>query len=66
MLQSSEELIVSERDAFILRLKLDVLQFVKQAAELENRSIPNFVETGLIAEKRWREAQFAPKSKLPV
>ena len=48
---------MSERDAFTLRLKPDVFQFVKEAAEDENRSIPNFVETMLIAEKRRREAQ---------
>jgi len=52
---------MSERDAFTLRLKPDVLRFVKQAAEDENRSIPNYVETVLIAEKRRREAQASPK-----
>lgn len=57
---------MSERDAFTLRLKPDVLHFVKQAAEEENRSIPNFVETVLIAEKRRREAQVSPKSDTPV
>ncbi len=57
---------MSERDAFTLRLKPDVLQFVKQAAEEENRSIPNFVETVLIAEKRRREAQVPPKWETPV
>ena len=51
---------MSERDAFTLRLKPDVLRFVKEAAEEENRSIPNFVETVLIAEKRRREARAAP------
>lgn len=54
---------MSERDAFTLRLKPDVLQFVKEAAEAENRSVPNFVETVLIAEKRRREAQAARSSK---
>lgn len=48
---------MSERDAFTLRLKPDLLQFVKEAADEENRSVPNFVETILIAEKRRREAQ---------
>lgn len=52
---------MSERDAFTLRLKPDILRFVKQAAEDENRSIPNYVETVLIAEKRRREAQASPK-----
>lgn len=46
----------SERDAFTLRLKSEVFAFVKHAAEDENRSIPNFVETVLLAEKRRREA----------
>ena len=54
---------MSERDAFTLRLKPDVLRFVKEAAEDENRSIPNFVETVLIAEKRRREAQKARMSE---
>ena len=44
-----------ERDAFTLRLKPEVLSFVKQAAEEENRSVPNFVETVLLSEKRRRE-----------
>ena len=46
-----------ERDAFTLRLKPELLSFVKQAAEEENRSMPNFVETVLLNEKRRREAQ---------
>jgi len=60
------ETTMSERDAFTLRLKPDVLQFVKQTADEENRSVPNFVETVLIAEKRRREAQVPPKSETPV
>ncbi len=44
----------TERDAFTLRLKPEVLSFVRQAAEEENRSIPNFVETVLLAEKKRR------------
>ena len=48
-----------ERDAFTLRLKPELLSFVKQAAEEENRSMPNFVETVLLNEKRRREAQSA-------
>ena len=51
------EVRMSERDAFTLRLKPDLLQFVKEMAEKENRSIPNFVETVLIGEKRRRQAQ---------
>lgn len=55
---------MSERDAFTLRLKPDVLRFVQEAAEEENRTVPNFVETVLIAEKRRREAQAARASKV--
>ena len=47
----------TERDAFTLRLKPEVLSFVRQAAEEENRSVPNFVETVLLAEKKRRETQ---------
>jgi len=57
---------MSERDAFTLRLKPDILRFVRQAADQENRSIPNFVETVLIAEKRRREGHVPPKSETPV
>lgn len=39
-----------------MRLKPEVFAFVKHAAEDENRSIPNFVETVLLSEKRRREA----------
>ena len=42
---------MSERDAFTLRLKPDLLRFVKEAAEDQNRSVPNNVETVLLAEK---------------
>lgn len=53
---------MSEREAFTLRLKPDLLAFVTRASEEENRSVPNFVETVLIAEKRRREAQVTPVS----
>jgi len=66
MPHDAKETTMSERDAFTLRLKPDVFQFVKRAAEKENRSIPNFVETVLIAEKRRREAQVPPESETPV
>ena len=52
-----------EGSAFTVRLKPDVLRFVQQAAEKENCSIPNFVETVLIAEKHRREAQASSKSE---
>lgn len=57
-----QEEAMSERDAFTLRLKPDLLRFVREAAEEENRSIPNFVETVLLTEKRMREARSKPAS----
>ncbi len=53
----------SERDAFTLRLKPELFAFVKDAAEEENRSVPNFVETVLLADKRRREALNAPSGE---
>ena len=53
---------MSERDAFTLRLKPALLQFVKEAAEEENRSVPNYVETVLLAEKKRQEAKAAKPS----
>ena len=50
---------MSERDAFTLRLKPDLLRFVKEAAEDQNRSVPNYVETVLLAEKKRRDAKAA-------
>lgn len=54
---------MAERDAFTLRLRPDLLRFVQDAADEENRSVPNFVETVLIAEKRRREAQVTSPAK---
>jgi len=48
---------MSERDAFTLRLKPRLLRFVKEAAEEQNRSVPNYVETVLLVEKKRHEAQ---------
>jgi len=48
---------MSERDAFTLRLKPALLCFVKEAADEQNRSVPNYVETVLLAEKKRHEAQ---------
>ncbi len=48
---------MSERDAFTLRLKPDLLRFVKEAAEDQNRSVPNYVETVLLAEKRRQDVK---------
>ncbi len=48
---------MSERDAFTLRLKPTLLRFVKEVADEQNRSVPNYVETVLLAEKKRHEAQ---------
>jgi len=53
--------LVAERDAFTLRLKPDLLSFVRQAAAEENRSVPNLVETILLAEMRRRSTQATPR-----
>ncbi len=53
---------MSERDAFTLRLKPDLLRFVKEAAEDQNRSGPNYVETVLLAEKKRQSAKAARPS----
>lgn len=50
---------MSERDAFTLRLKPTLLRFVKEAAEEQNRSVPNYVETVLLAEKKRHEVLLA-------
>ncbi len=50
---------MSERDAFTLRLKPALLRFVKEAAEEQNRSVPNYVETVLLAGKKRHEGQLA-------
>jgi len=42
-----------------LRLKPTLLRFVREAADEENRSVPNYVETVLLAEKKRHEAQLA-------
>jgi len=41
------------------RLKPTLLRFVKEAADEQNRSVPNYVETVLLAEKKRHEAQLA-------
>jgi len=50
---------MSDRDAFTLRLKPTLLRFVKEAADEQNRPVPNYVETVLLAEKKRRELQLA-------
>ena len=48
---------MSNTEAFTLRLKPALLQFVKEMAEEQNRSVPNYVETVLLAEKKRYEGQ---------
>ena len=50
---------MSNTEAFTLRLKPALLQFVKEMAEEQNRSVPNYVETVLLAEKKRYEIQSA-------
>ena len=54
---------MTEREAFTLRLRPDLLAFVKQAAEDQNRSIPNYVETVLLAEMRRSNMQSMSKAE---
>ncbi len=54
---------MSERDAFTLRLKPTLLRFVKEAADEQNRSVPNYVGTVLLAEKKRHEAQLAQRAR---
>lgn len=50
---------MSNTEAFTLRFKPALLQFVKEMAEEQNRSVPNYVETVLLAEKKRYEGQMA-------
>ena len=50
---------MSNTEAFTLRLKPALLQFVKEMAEEQNRSVPNYVETVLLAEKKRYEGHLA-------
>ena len=54
---------MSSIEAFTLRLKPALLQFVREMAEEQNRSVPNYVETVLLAEKRRHEAQLARQAQ---
>lgn len=54
---------MSNIEAFTLRLKPTLLQFVKEIAEEQNRSVPNYVETVLLAEKKRHDAQVARQAK---
>lgn len=48
---------MSNNEAFTLRLKPTLLKFVREIAEEQNRSVPNYIETVLLAEKKRHEAQ---------
>ncbi len=50
---------MSNTEAFTLRLKPALLQFVREMAEEQNRSVPNYIETVLLAEKKRHGAQLA-------
>lgn len=54
---------MSNTEAFTLRLKPALLQFVKEMAEEQNRSVPNFVETVLLAEKKRHDAQMVRQTR---
>ena len=50
---------MSSNEAFTLRLKPTLLKFMREIAEEQNRSVPNYIETVLLAEKKRHEAQLA-------
>lgn len=54
---------MSTTEAFTLRLKPALLQFVREMAEEQNRSAPNYVETVLLAEKKRYEALLARQAR---
>ena len=54
---------MSNIEAFTLRLKPALLQFVKEMADEQNRSVPNYVETVLLAEKKRYEGQSARETR---
>lgn len=54
---------MSNVEAFTLRLKPALLQFVREMAEEQNRSVPNYVETVLLAEKKRHDAQLARQAR---
>ncbi len=54
---------MSNQEAFTLRLKPALLQFVREVAEEQNRSVPNYVETVLLAEKKRHDALMAKQAR---
>ncbi len=54
---------MSNNEAFTLRLKPTLLQFVRKIAEEQNRSVPNYIETVLLAEKKRYEAKLIQQAQ---
>jgi hypothetical protein len=54
---------MSNNEAFTLRLKPALLQFVREIAEEQNRSVPNYIETVLLAEKKLYEVQLTQQAR---
>ncbi len=54
---------MSNQEAFTVRLKPALLQFVREMAEEQNRSVPNYVETVLLSEKKRHDAQIARQAR---
>ncbi len=54
---------MSNIEAFTLRLKPALLRFVREIAEEQNRSVPNYIETVLLAEKKRHEAQLNQRGR---
>jgi len=54
---------MSNNEAFTLRLKPALLQFVREMAEEQNRSVPNYIETVLLAEKKRHEAKLTQRGR---
>ncbi len=57
---------MSNNEAFTFRLKPALLQFVREIAEEQNRSVPNYIETVLLAEKKRYEARLTQQAQESV
>ncbi len=57
---------MSNNEAFTLRFKPALLQFVREVAEEQNRSVPNYIETVLLAEKKRYEARLTQQARESV
>jgi len=54
---------MSNNEAFTLRLKPALLQFVREMAEEQNRSVPNYIETVLLTEKKRYKAHLTQQAQ---